>query len=374
LKGRVAQRADRLKVDLELIDAASENVIWTDEYDRKSSDLILLQNEIARDVSGRLRVKLTGSDEKKLARNYTADPEAYRLYLQGRFYWNKRAGPEFKKAEGYFKQAIEKDPNFALGYVGLADYEADRDKAKEYVNRALQLDPDLPEALGTLGYQYMLDYDWVNAERYIKRSLELDQKNADVHRWNGQRLMMLGRFAEAFTAYNRALEIDPNANVRFSYGACLVVSGKLDDGIRYLEDSIKADPTFIWSHSFLSYAYGLRHDYATAAEQRAIAQELQGHPESARLLRESFARGGRDGFLREVLRLHESGNSQAGGSRVGSLYVQLGEKEKALQVLELSAEKKGDFWLFLIKYDPDYDPLRGDPRFQALLKIFEAPN
>lgn len=377
LKGRVVQRADRLSLDLELIDASNENVIWTDEYDRNSADLISLQNEIARDVSSRLRVKLSGADEKKLARNYTTDPEAYRLYLQGRFYWYKQAGPEYEKCADYFRRAIEKDPDFALGYVGLADYYGarQRDKAKENVNRALALDPDLAEANGTLGYQYMLDYDWPEAERYMKRALELDDKNLELHRWNGQRLMMLGRFDEAFASYERALAIDPNSSAtRLSYGACLIVSGKLNEGIRYLEDSIKADPTHAWLHSFLAHAYESRNDWAGAIEQRAIASELLGRPEQARAIRDSFAKGGRDGFLRELNGQREAGKTSGGvGSQAAAFYVMLGDKEKALQVLEHVAAQKGDFWLFLIKHEAVYDPLRGDPRFQAVLKIFDAP-
>lgn len=375
LNGRVIQRGDQLSLNLELIDAQTENVIWTDQYDRKSSDLVSLQNEIARDVSSRLRLKLSGADKEVLAKNYTADSEAYRLYLQGRFYWNKRAGAEFQKSEIYFTRSIEKDPNFALGYVGLADYYGDRDrnKAKANVNRALELDPNLAEAVGTLGYQYMLDYDWANAERHMKRALELDQKNLELHRWNGQRLMMLGRFDEAFGAYDRALKIDPNSSpVHFIYGACLVASGKLDKGIEYLENAIKADPTFVWNHSQLSFAYRFKNNYQGAAEERAIAQELLGETENARLTRASFAKGGRDGYLREMIRQGVNPDGVTGGMRTASAYALLGEKEEALEVLENSA-RGGEFWLFQIKYDPAYEALRGEPRFQALLKKFDLP-
>lgn len=373
LNGRVVQRGDQLILNLELIDAQTENVIWTDEYNRKSSDLVTLQNEIARDVSSKLRLKLTGADEQKLAKSYTADSEAYRLYLQGRFYWNKRAGKEFEKSAIYFRQAIEKDPNFALGYVGLADYYGDRerDKAKENVNRALALDDNLAEAHGTLGYQYMLDYDWVRSEKHMTRALELDPRNLEIHRWVGQRLMMLGRYDEALASYRRALEIDPNSSpVHFIYGACLVALGQLDQGIAYLENAVKADPTFVWSHSHLSFAYRFKGNYAGSAEQRAISQELLGEMENARLTRESFAKGGRDGFLREMIRQAVNPDGVTGGMRTASAYALLGENEKALAQLENGAAK-GDFWLFQIKYDPAYEPLRGDPRFQKLLKIFD---
>ena len=375
LNGRVIQRGEQLSLSLELIDAQTENVIWTDQYDRKSSDLVALQNEIARDVSSKLKTKLSGADQQKLAKKYTDDPEAYRLYLQGRFYWNKRAGKEFEKSADYFRQAIEKDPNFALGYVGLADYYGDREREKaiENVNRAIALDDTLAEAHGTLGYQYMLDYDFVAAERHMRRGIEIDPKNLELHRWNGQRLMMLGRFDEAFASYKRALEIDPNSSpVHFIYGSCLIASGQLDKGVEYLENAVKADPSFVWTHSQLSFGYRFKNNYAGAAEERAKSQELLGESENAKLTRESFAKGGRDGYLREMIRQGVNPDGVTGGMRTASAYALLGEYEKALAVLEHGA-KKGEFWLFQIKYDPAYEPLRGNPRFQALVKKFDPP-
>ncbi len=375
LNGRVAQRGDGLSLNLELIDARTENVIWTDRYDRKSSDLVSLQNEIARDVSSKLKLKLSGTDQQKLAKKYTVDPEAYRLYLQGRFYWNKRAGSEFQKSESYFRRSIEKDPNFALGYVGLADFYGDRerDKAKENVNRALAIDENLAEAHGTLGYQYMLDYDFASSERHLTRALELDARNLELHRWNGQRLMMLGQYDEAFLEFQRALEIDPNSSpVHFIYGSCLIASGQLDKGIEYLENAINTDPTFVWNHSQLSFGYRFKKDYARAAEERAVAQDLLGETANAKLTRKSFANGGRDGFLREMIRQGVNPDGITGGMRTASSYALLGENDKALERLEDLA-KGGEFWLFQIKYDPAYEHLRGEPRFQALVRKFDPP-
>src|ERR1051326_6795010 len=145
LNGRVIERGEQLSLSLELINAQTENVIWTDQYDRRSSDLVSLQQEIAREVSSKLKLKLSGADQQKLTKTYTTNPEAYRLYLQGRFYLNKRVGKEFEKAAGYFQQAIAIDPNFAPGYVGLAEFlsERDRPKAKEYILRALANDNQL---------------------------------------------------------------------------------------------------------------------------------------------------------------------------------------------------------------------------------------
>src|ERR1700674_4409322 len=152
LNGRFTQRGDQLTLNLELTDTQTENVIWTDQYDRKSSDLVSLQNQIARDVTSKLKIQFTSADQLKLAKNYSNDPEVYRLYLQGRFYWNKRTKSEVDKAVVYFQQAVAKDPNFALGYVGLADSDEDNDRLtkKEYIRRALEIDDNLAEAHASL--------------------------------------------------------------------------------------------------------------------------------------------------------------------------------------------------------------------------------
>jgi len=371
LNGRMTQRGDQLTLNLELIDAQTENVIWTDQYDRRLSDLVSLQNEIARDVSSRLKLKLSGADAQKVAKTYTTDPEAYRLYLQGRFYWNKRAGSEFNKAEGYFRQAVEKDPSFALGYVGLADTneDVDRPRKKDYIRRALELDDQLAEAHASLGYQYMLDYNWAESERELKRAMQLNPNYAQAHQWEGARLMMLGRYDESLASIKRALEIDPTAaGINFYHAVLLFVSGKTDESIGKFKKLSEMEPTLPWSHRWLSRVYWRTGDYAASLEERAKSLEIEGKPEDARLLRESFARGGWNGFLKELLRQ----NSGQSGSLKAEILTQFGEKEEAIATLVSNAEQ-GDFWLFLIKTDPHFDPLRSDQRFQQLLKKFEQP-
>ena len=374
LNGRVIQRGDRLTLSLELINAENENVIWADQYDRKSSDLVSLQSEIAHDVSSKLRLKLSGADRQNLAKSYTNDPEAYRLYLQGRFYLNKRVGKSFDRAESYFKQAIEKDSNFALGYVGLAEFlkEQDRPKAKEYIMQALALDNQLSDAHATLGYQLMLDYDFAASEREFKRAIELDPNNARAYQWNATRLLMLGLYDESLAAYRRAVEIEPTlADIRNNVAGCLVASGKVEAGIEEIKKSMELDPTFAWTHSHLSFIYRMKGDHAASVEERARAAELLEQSENAKRLRETFATGGWTEYLRELLR-QDWGSLGTSGTRRASLLAELGEKEEAISSLTLAAER-GDYWLFSIKYDPAFDGLRGDPRFQALVKKFNPP-
>jgi TolB-like protein/Tfp pilus assembly protein PilF len=372
LNGRVIQRGDQLLLSLELIDAQTENVIWTEQYDRKQTDLVSLQNEIAGDVSSKLKTELSGAEQQKLSKSYTTDSEAYRLYLQGRFYLNKRVGNEFDKAEGYFQQAIAKDPNFALGYVGLAEFisERDRPKAKEYIMRALALDNQLSDAHATLGYQLMLDYDFAASERELKRAIELDPNNGRAYQWNGWRMMMMGLYDQALASFDRAIEIEPTrADIRNNRGACLVAAGRIDDGVAEIKKSIELDPTFPWAHSHISFVYRMKGDRASSVEERARAFELLDRADQATRMRESFAKSGWTGYLREIVS-QDWGRLGTSQTRRASLLAELGEKEAAMASLN-EAATKGDSWLFSIKYDPAFDPLRGDPRFQELLKKFE---
>jgi TolB-like protein len=367
LNGRVIQRGDQLNLNLELIDTQNENVIWTDQYERKQSDLVSLQNEIARDVSGKLKLKLSGEDQQKLAKNYTADPEAYRLYLQGRFYWNKRTSSEVAKAIPYFRQAVERDPNFALGYVGLADSDEDKDRPlkKEYIRRALEIDPSLAEAHASLGYQYMLDYDWAASEQELRRAMELNPNYPQAYAWNGARLMMLGKYDESLAAIEQALQLDPTSNgINFYKGVCLGVAGRRDESIQQFKKIIEMDPTFPWAHSHLSRIYRMNGDLASAAEERAISLELDGQPDVAKGARESFAKGGWDA-LQEYMRHNNS-------TLLFSVLLTSDEKERWINKLTSQAEA-GSFWLFLIKTDPIFDPLRCDPRFEALVHKFDLP-
>jgi len=368
LNGRVAQRGDRLQLSLELIDAQTENVIWSDRYDRKQTDLIDLQNDIARDVSSKLRIKLSGADEQKLTKTYTTDPEVYRLYLQGRFYWNKRSPREVAKAVTYFKQAVEKDPNFALGYVGLADSfeDVDRPTKKDYIRRALEIDDNLAEAHASLGYQYMCSQDWVASERELKRAIELNPNLPQAYAWNGARLMMIGKYDESLASIEQALVIDPTANgINFYKAVCLAVSGRRTEAIQQFKKMVAADPTFSWAHAWLGRLYEWNGDYAASVEERAIANELDGRTEQAKQLREALAKGGWNSYQQELRR--NNPNLIPAGE------LEQTEKDTTIERLQRQAQE-GSFWLFLIKMDPMFDPLRGDPRFQELVKKFDPPH
>jgi serine/threonine-protein kinase len=367
LNGRVIQRGEQLTLNLELIDSQTENVIWTDQYDRKSSDLVSLQNLIARDVSSKFKIQLSGADLEKLAKNYTNDPEAYRLYLQGRFYWNKRVGKEFERAEGYFRQAVERDPNFALGYVGLADFQEDNDRPrkKEYIRRALEIDDRLAEAHASLGYQYMVDYNWAESERELKRAIELNPNYPQAHQWNGMRLMMNGKYDEARVSLTRALELDPTSpGINFYYCVLLEVSGRINESIQQTKKLIEMEPAYSWAYIQLARVYRLNGNHEGCVEVLARNSDLNGNEERAKAIRESFAKGGWKGFLRETFEASPFGASSL---------AELGEYEKAIEAIVKQSERDTKFWFFMHRTDPFLDPIRDDPRFKEAMKQLDPP-
>jgi tetratricopeptide (TPR) repeat protein len=214
----------------------------------------------------------------------------------------------------------------------------------------------------------MCAQNWAESERELKRAMELNPNYPQAYGWNGARLMMIGKYDQSLASIQRGLEIDPTSNgINFYKGVCLAVSGRRDEAIQQFKKLSEMDPTFPWAHSFLSRIYVWNGDRAAAVQERARSQELDGKPEDAKLLRDSFAAGGWDAFLRESVRQGAVVASIASLSAVGEA-----DKESIIKKLEDKAAR-GDFWLFLIKTDPLFDPLRGDPRFQELLKKFDAP-
>lgn len=373
LLGRVVQRGDALKLSLELVSTQTQDVIWTEQYDRRSSDLVSLQSEIAQDVSSKLRSRLTGEDRQILDKEYTNDPEAYRLYLQARFYLNKRVGKEYEKAEGFLRQAIARDPNFALGWVGLSEFidDDDRPKAKEYILRALTIDNELSEAHAAYGYQLALDRDWAASERELARAIELDPSNFRAHQWNGTRLMYIGHYQESLAAFDRAISLEPTlADIRANRGTCLAAAGRLDEGIEETKKAIEIDPAYPWSHSALSFLYRMKGDHEASVEERARASELLDRPDLAAGLREAFRERGWKVYLEELF--EQTSGAFPNLVRRASIHCELGRPDEAMTTLEQSAAN-GEWWLFIIKHDPQFDILRDNPRFQAIVKQFDPP-
>ncbi|PYS64920.1 MAG: hypothetical protein DMF76_03870, partial [Acidobacteria bacterium] len=266
LNGRVVQRANDLILYLSLVDTRTGNQIWGEQYNRKQADLISLQNEIGRDVLAKLRTKLSGADEQKVAKNFTQNAEAYQLYLQGRFFANKRTPQSIQKAIEYYQQAIAKDPNYALGYAGLSDgygllayYSAAPapaafSKAREAALRGLSLDDNLAEAHNALGFVLTVaDYDYEAGEREYKRAIELNPNYTTAHHNLGVMLSRTGRPAEGMAELRRALELEPFSSVvNRLYGEVLVFTRHYDEGLAQLKKTVEMDPGFPTTYFALS--------------------------------------------------------------------------------------------------------------------------
>jgi TolB-like protein/Tfp pilus assembly protein PilF len=386
LNGRVMQRGDQLMLSLELVNAETENVIWSESYNRKDTDLVNLQSEIARDVLGKLKTKLSDTDQQKLAKTYTANPEAYRFYLQGRFYWNKREEKEFRKAVDYFNQAIALDPNYALAYAGLADSYALLSgfgfmlpaeavpKAREFAGRAMAIDDSMAEPHTTLAYVMLgYDYDFVGAERGFKRAIELNPNYATAHQWYGEMLTNAGRFNEAAVEFRRALELEPlSLPFNWDYSRFFYYSRQYDQSLVQHRKTIELDPSFARAHRTLAEVYRVKGDYANALEERAKFFDLIGQSQNAALIRATFAKEGWTGFVRLAIAsdspLKESNNSWA----LAKAYLDIGDKEKALAELSKAYQVRLSSLLWL-KVEPQMDPLRSDARYQELLRKIKFP-
>jgi serine/threonine protein kinase/Tfp pilus assembly protein PilF len=379
LTGRVVQRGDQLTLNLELIDAQTENVLWGNRYERKFSELVALQSEIARDVSNRLKTQLSGAESAKVEKHYTANSEAYQLYLKGRFYAAKRTAKDSRQAIDYYQQAVAIDPNYALAYAGLAEanwflalysYPQVNEvvpKARELSLRALELDNSLAEPhsiLGVICFNY--DHDFACMERETKLAIELKPNYAEGHRRYGLLLQFLGRFEEARIAYRKALEIDPLSPVtNFNYAELLFFERKYDESETLSRKNVELEPNFWYAHLQLFYVYRMKRDYASAVEELARVQDARGEPDAAKLIRESFVKGDWQGFLGKIA--EERARLRLYPYFVATFFAELGEKDKAFATLNEAIETK-DQHTDQMKVDPYMNPLRDDPRFPEVLK------
>jgi serine/threonine-protein kinase len=384
LTGRVVQRADQLILNLELIDAQTENLLWGNRYERKSSELVALQTEIARDVSNKLKTKLSGSDAAKVEKNYTTNSEAYQLYLRGRFYGGKRTATDAQKSIEYFQQAAALDPNYALAYAGLAEanwflalysYPQLNDripKARELALKALELDGSLAQPHSVLGVVcFNSDHDFACGEREQKLAIELNPNYSEGHRRYGLMLQQAGRFDEARVADKRALEIDPLSPVtNFQFAQLLFFERKYGESETQSKKNVELDPSFWYAHLQLFYVYRMKRDYASAVEELGKVQDARGEPDAAKLIRESFAGSDWQGFLRKIT--EQRSRLKLYPYFVASFFAELGEKNQAFATLNEAFETK-DQHVAWMKVDPFMDPLRDDPRFQERLKIAGFP-
>ena len=362
-----------------MIDAQTENVLWGNRYERKSTELVALQSEIARDVSSKLKTKLSGADAARVEKNYTTNSEAYQLYLKGRFYGSKRTAKDAQKSIEYYQEATVTDPNYALAYAGLAEsnwflalysYPQVNEvvpKARELALKALELDNSLAEPhsiLGVICKDY--DHDFACMEREQLRAIELNPNYSEGHRRYGLWLLYTGRFEDARIAFKRALEIDPlSPNTNSEIPQLLFFERKYEESESVGRKNLELDPNFWYARLNLFYVYRMKRDYASAIEELAKVQDSRGEPDAAKLIRESFADGDWQGFLRKIT--EQRARLKLYPYFVATFLAELGEKDKAFAALNEALETKDQHTSWM-KVDPYMDPLRDDPRFLELLK------
>jgi TolB-like protein/Tfp pilus assembly protein PilF len=380
LSGRVTQRADELTISLELVDAATENAIWSKQYSKKHIDLLSLQSEIVRDVSGILRSKLSGTEVATVERKYTTDSQAYQLYLIGRFHWNRRTKIDMYKAIDHYQRAVQKDPNYALAFSGLADafvilqgYDKAASpletqlKAREYALKALSLDDSLSEAhVSTAFVLQNVDFDFIGAEREFRRAIELDPKNGMAHSYLALLLTGLGRADEAETLFRRALELEPaSANINRNYGIMLMLARQYDASEQQLRKTVELDPTFQLGYLSLANTLHVQSKYAEAAETYAKSREVAGELGEAASMRASYARGGWRQFIEDFERKDWISNLRP--KYLDAMrWASIGETAKALDALDKAYEERESFLLF-VKVDPRFDTIRDEPRYKVLM-------
>ncbi len=384
-KGQVRQVGDSLMVSVELIDANDNHQIWGQQYLRKATDIFALQQEIARDISDKLKLKLSGENQQKLAKRGTQNPEAYEAYLKGRFWWNKRNEDGFKKAAEYFQQAIEKDPNYALAYAGLADAyfipesfglvsPADAfPKAKATAMKALELDDTLAEAHASLGLIKMIyDRDYSGAEKEFQRAIELDPTYATAHHWYSLLLIdALGRNDDGLTQIKRAVALDPlSLIINRNLGQDLAFVRQYDAAIDQLRKTIEMDPSFVPAHWALADTYAAKKMYPEAIAEAERAVSLFEGPFELSILGYSYGIAGRKQDAQKILdRLREMARQRyVPAYSYAIVYLALRDKDQAFQWLDKAVEERSSLVVYFLKAEPMFDPLRNDPRYHDLLR------
>jgi serine/threonine protein kinase/tetratricopeptide (TPR) repeat protein len=396
LTGRITRQADGLAISAELVNVSDGSQIWGRQFRYPISDLPRAQDQLSSAILDKLKLRLNSADETRLARSATDNSEAYQLYLQGRYHWNQRTPAGIKKSIEFFQQATEKDPNFALAYVGLADaYNMGNNlgvftpresspEAKAAATKALVLDPLLGEAHAILGQvKSHYDFDFPGAQREFVKAIELNPNYTNAHLYYaGGYLTPMGRHAEAIAEMKKALELDPLSSALNNYlGNTYLYARDYEKSLQQFQRTIDLDPTFPLAHFFFASCLNEIGKYEQAIEEMQKGVLLVGaSPEEAAAVAAEFLKafrtGGPNGYwqknLEITLKEHEQGRTGALG--LASAYARAGDKENAFRWLEKSYEEKEGGSLTLVRWDPDFKSLRGDSRFADLLRRMGLPH
>jgi eukaryotic-like serine/threonine-protein kinase len=391
--GRVIQRGDDLSVSVELVDAREDKQLWGEQYSRKLADIVSIQQEIATAVSGNLRGRLTSEEKTRLAKSSATNPEAYQLYLKGRYHANQATAAGLRKGIEYFQQAIDQDPGYALAYAGLADsYSAlvgymsqppsDRfPKAKAAATKALELDDTLGEAHAALAYAvYFADWDWPRAEREFKRAIELNPNSALSHDRYAECLKTRLRFNESIAEAQRAQELDPlSPEIVSQLGNVYLTARRYDESIAQFQKALDLNPNLPVVRALQAWAYAMKRMYPQAlAEYDKIADQDKAVAAENQLVAGSlgwvYAVSGRRA---DALKIAKEFRDLSSRSYVdfywsGVIYAGLGDKDEAFRLLENGYQQHSAAMPYLA-VDMFWYGMRSDPRYADLLRRVGLP-
>jgi eukaryotic-like serine/threonine-protein kinase len=388
--GRVMQHGDALNVSAELIDTKNNRSLWSDQYDRKLSDALNVQREISGEISTRLREKLTGEEKKRLSKDGTNDPEAYQLYLKGRYYWDKRTPESLAKSKDYFQQAIDKDPNYVLAYVGMAEYyyvlsdytytpmQESIPKLKAAVSKVLAIDDGQPEAHALLAGAYDSEWDWAAAALEYERALQLDPNNSRTHVLYGLHFVTLGKIDESIAQTQTALQLDPlNLNAMTNLGASSMGARHYDQSVAQLNKVLEIDPNYGSAHQFLSLVYEAQGKYDRWLDEMEKTATLSKDADLLAVNKAARLEYAKAGYLAANKKIAEVLQEQAkrvyiDPVNIASAYAASGDKDKAFFWLEKGFAEKSDL-IRILKTAQTFDSLRSDPRYADLLRRMNIP-
>jgi tetratricopeptide (TPR) repeat protein len=362
-----------LSIQVDLIDVANVSQMWGQHYDRRVSDILLVQEDVSRDIFENLRLKLSAEEQKQL--------EAYSFYLKGRNYWNKRTEDGLLHGIEYFRKAIEVDQNYAPAYAGLADcynmlvvYGISQPKeafpkAKEAATLALKIDDTLAEARTSLAFiKHRWDWARADAEAEFKLAIRYKPTYAPAHQWYSSFLVAMGRFDEAIAEAKRAQELEPLSFIGNSHlGWILYLAGRYDEAIDHCKRLLDVDPNFFPARRYMGLAYEQKGMYQEAIAQFQQGVKLSGSPLMISLLGHAYAVSGRKADAQRVLaELDQQKQKYVSPYTIATIYAGLGEKEQAFKWLERAFEDR-DIWLMNLGVDPLFKTIRSDQRFSQLL-------
>lgn len=387
LTGRLVQRGDTLNISTELVDVSDGARIWGEQYSRKLADILFVQDEIAVEISSRLRLSLTGPEKQRLAKHYTENREAYQAYLRGRYMASKYTKEGMKKAIDYFRQAIEIDPAFALAYAGLAmsywNVSAVQfaptevmPKAREAARKALEIDPQLAESHAAVALVKMA-YEWdrMDAEKEFRIAIQLNPGYATMYQWHGWHLAIMGRLGESIAELKRAMELDPLSEINTYLGLAYYWGRQHDTAVEQFQKALELGADFWLPHLYLGWTHLQQNHMTRANEELSEAFRLEDNPWTvASLAHASAVSGDKIQAHRLLVDLRQRAAQQfVAPYFVARIFTGLGEKEQAFGCLEQAYDVR-DECLTWLKVDPTMDSLRSDQRYPDLLRRLGLPS